>query len=90
MGLSLNEYGLTSDSTGELETFDTEAGVYERLGLPFIPPELREDHGEIGAAEDGLLPNLLTGADIKGDLHVHTDWSDGRDPMELMVAAAKP
>ena len=89
MGLSLNEYGLTSDSTGELEAFDTEAGVYERLGLPYIPPELREDHGEIGAAEDGLLPNLLTGADIKGDLHVHSDWSDGRVPIEEMVAAAR-
>ncbi|MCH7735481.1 MAG: DNA polymerase/3'-5' exonuclease PolX [Chloroflexi bacterium] len=93
MGLSLNEYGLTSDSssdsTGELETFDTEAGVYERLGLPFIPPELREDHGEIEAAEDGLLPDLLTGPDIKGDLHVHSDWSDGRVPIKEMVVAAR-
>ncbi|MCH8102192.1 MAG: DNA polymerase/3'-5' exonuclease PolX [Chloroflexi bacterium] len=89
MGLTLNEYGLTSDLTGELETFDAEEGVYERLGLPFIPPELREDHGEIEAAENESLPNLLIDSDVKGDLHVHSDWSDGRVPIEEMVAAAR-
>jgi DNA polymerase (family X) len=67
----------------------TEQEVYEALGLPFIPPELREDDEAIEAAERGALPALVTTADIRGDLHVHTDWSDGRDSLEAMVIAAE-
>ena len=89
MGLSLNEYGLTDITTDSLETFASEEAVYERLGLPFIPPELREDHGEIEAAEAGLLPELIVESDIKGDLHTHSDWSDGRVPIEEMVVTAR-
>jgi DNA polymerase (family 10) len=87
-GLSLNEYGLTDLESGELTTFDTETGVYEALGLPHIPPELREDLGEIAAAEAGVLPDLVDLGDIRGDLHVHSDWSDGRVSMEQMVREA--
>jgi DNA polymerase (family 10) len=88
-GLSLNEYGLTDQESGGLTTYDTEAGVYEALGLPYIPPELREDLGEIVAAEAGTLPDVVEISDIRGDLHVHSDWSDGRVPLDEMVREAK-
>ena len=88
-GLSLNEYGITNVKTGQMEEFAEEQGFYARLGLPLIPSELREGVWEIEAAENNSLPVLLEVGDIKGDLHVHSDWSDGRDPLELMVAAAK-
>ncbi|MCH7642669.1 MAG: DNA polymerase/3'-5' exonuclease PolX [Chloroflexi bacterium] len=88
MGLSLNEYGLTDRESGDLTTFETEAEVYEALGLPYIPPEIREDLGEIPAAEAGALPDLVELADIRGDLHVHSDWSDGQAPVEQMVREA--
>jgi len=84
----LNEYGLF-DSNGKQLAGPEEAEVYECLGLQFIPPELREDRGEIEAAEKGRLPILVEVADIRGDLHVHTDWSDGRGSLEEMVAAAR-
>jgi len=88
-GMSLNEYGLTAQDSGDLTTYDTEAGVYKALGLPYIPPELREDLGEIVAAEAGTLPDVVDIKDIRGDLHVHSDWSDGRVPLEEMVREAK-
>jgi len=88
-GLSLSEYGITNLTTQELEKFATEAAFYERQGLQYIPPEIREGQQEIERAEQGTLPRLIEMADIKGDLHVHTDWSDGRDSIEAMASAAK-
>jgi DNA polymerase (family 10) len=89
MGLKLSEYGITDLKTGELEKFATEAAFYRRQGLEFIPPEIREGQQEIARAEAGTVPELVELADIKGDLHVHTDWSDGRDSLEAMAQAAK-
>jgi DNA polymerase (family 10) len=88
-GLSLSEYGITELKTNRLEKFATEEAFYERLGLQFIPPELREGQQEVERAEQGAIPRLVELADIKGDLHVHTDWSDGRDSIEAMALAAK-
>jgi len=88
-GLSLSEYGITNVKTGELEKYRNEEDFYKRLGLQYIPPEIRETRGEIELAERGRLPTLIELGDIKGDLHVHTDWSDGRDSIEEMVRAAK-
>ena len=88
MGLSLNEYGITSLETGVLEKYADEESFYERLGLPFIPPEIREDLWEIDLAKDRALPELVEFTDIRGDLHVHSEWSDGRDSLERMVEAA--
>jgi len=88
-GLSLNEYGATDTATGKTETFTSEEQIYQRLGLPYIPPELREDSGELAAAERGELPQLITLADVRGDLHSHTDWTDGRAYIEDMANAAK-
>jgi DNA polymerase (family 10) len=85
--LKLNEYGLFE---GDVRLAGrSEAELYRRLGLPFIPPELREDHGEIDAARLGHLPTLVTEADIQGDLHVHTTASDGRTDLAGMVQAAQ-
>lgn len=89
MGLKLSEYGITKLATEELEKFATEATFYERQGLQFIPPELREGQQEVERAERGAIPRLVELSDIKGDLHVHTDWSDGRDSIEEMALAAK-
>ncbi len=88
-GLSLSEYGITNLATDELEKFATEEAFYERLGLQLIPPELREGQQEVERAEQGAIPRLVEVSDIKGDLHVHTDWSDGRDSIEAMALAAK-
>jgi DNA polymerase (family 10) len=88
-GLKLSEYGITDTSTDKLEKFATEEKFYRRLGLQYIPPEIREDQGEIELAAKGKVPKLMELADIKGDLHVHTDWSDGRDSIEAMAQAAK-
>ncbi len=88
LGLSLNEYGLTRADTGEIETFADEPALYARLGLRYIPPELRQGTTEVAAAR-GEIPALIRASDLRGDLHSHTDWSDGRDPMEIMVAEAK-
>lgn len=87
-GLSLNEYGITDRQTGRVERFADEAAFYARLGLPYIPPELRAGMDELEAAQAGALPRLVTEADLKGDLHLHSEWSDGRDPIERMIAAA--
>jgi DNA polymerase (family 10) len=88
-GLKLSEYGITDTSTDKLEKFATEEKFYRRLGLQYIPPEIREDQGEIELAAKGKVPKLVELADIKGDIHVHTDWSDGRDSIEAMAQAAK-
>ncbi len=88
-GLSLSEYGITVLKSGEIEKFTSEEAFYGRIGLEYIPPELREGRNEIEEAEKGALPKLIEGSDIKGDLHVHTEWSDGHDSIEAMAAAAR-
>src|SRR5690349_11572292 len=88
-GLKVSEYGIEEVETGEVLACEEEAEVYERLGLPWIPPELRENRGEIEAARKGKLPDLLEIGQIRGDLHTHTDWSDGKATLEQMVAAAR-
>ncbi|MEA2521032.1 MAG: polymerase [Actinomycetota bacterium] len=87
-GLKLNEYGLFDAKTGELLAAKTEADVYERLGLPFIEPTLREDRGEVEAGLAGELPVVITERQIRGDLHTHTNLTDGVASLEEMVAAA--
>jgi DNA polymerase (family 10) len=87
-GLKLSEYGLFDAESEELIVSATEEEVYERLGLPWIPPTLREDGGEIQAAQRGELPTLVTLDDLRGDLHSHTDLTDGLAPLDEMVAAA--
>jgi len=86
-GLKLNEYGLF-EGTHRLAA-KAEADVYRALDLPYIEPELREDHGEIEAARQRRLPHLVSLADIRGDLHVHTNASDGRASLDEMVQAAR-
>ncbi len=89
-GLSLSEKGFKVVETGELLLDDTEEAVYARLDLPWIPPEMREDSGEIQAAlARARLPELITVADLKGDTHVHSDWTDGVDSIEVMARAAR-
>jgi DNA polymerase (family 10) len=97
-GWSLSEYGFVRigedgepliGADAELRTFATEAEAYAFLGLPFIEPELREDRGEIEAALAGRLPNLVTESDLRGDLHSHSDWSDGAMSVEAMAEFAR-
>ena len=88
-GLSVSEYSITVVETGEELTYGDETEVYERLGYQFIPPELRENAGELEAARKGELPHLVELAQIKGDLHSHTTYSDGRDSLEQMALAAR-
>jgi DNA polymerase (family 10) len=88
-GLKLSEYGITVIATGKLEEFATEEEFYHRLGLQYIPPELREAQGEIEKAEQGAIPNLVGLSDVKGDLHTHTEWSDGHDSIEELARAAQ-
>jgi DNA polymerase (family 10) len=87
-GLKLSEYGLFQAKTGRRIVAETEEDVYSHLGLPYIPPTLREDRGEVQAALEGKLPRLLEREQIKGDLHTHTNLSDGLAPLEEMVASA--
>ena len=87
-GLSLNEYGITNTETGQVEEFADEATFYARLGLPWMPPELRTGLYEVDSGLEGTLPGLVVATDLKGDLHLHSEWSDGNDPIELMVEAA--
>ncbi len=89
MGLTLNEYGLAEVATGNVVASRTEEEIYERLGLAWIPPELRENSGELEAAAEGRIPNLVKLADIRGDLHMHTTESDGRATLEEMAEAAR-
>jgi DNA polymerase (family 10) len=86
-GLKINEYGVYRGS--HRIAGDTETSVYAAVGLPLIPPELREDRGEIAAAREGRLPRLVELADLRGDLHAHTRATDGRDSLVDMVAAAR-
>ncbi|MDZ7272016.1 MAG: DNA polymerase/3'-5' exonuclease PolX [candidate division KSB1 bacterium] len=86
-GLKINEYGVFRGE--ELVGGATEEEVFAAVGLPWIPPELREDQGEIEAAAEGRLPRLVSQEDLRGDLHVHSDWTDGADTIEAMAAAAQ-
>ncbi len=89
-GLSISEYGVTETETGEVHTFATEEELYDYLGYQFIPPELRENAGELEAARRHELPALIEESDLRGDLHSHTTWSaDGKSTMEEMALAAK-
>lgn len=85
-GLHVSEYGILDDATGETERFATEEEVYARLGLPYIPPELRENRGELRLTE---VPPLIEQADLRGDLHMHTTASDGRGSVREMAEAAR-
>jgi DNA polymerase (family X) len=87
-GLKLNEYGLFRVDDEVRVAGDTEEGIYEALGLAWVPPELRELRGELEAAIERRLPRLLTETDLHGDLHMHTTETDGRDDLETMAAAA--
>lgn len=86
--LKLSEYGLFDVASGDRIASADEEDVYRRLGLPWISPPLREDTGEIEAAQAGRLPGLVTTADIRGDLHTHTNLTDGLAPLAEMAAAA--
>jgi DNA polymerase (family 10) len=87
-GYRLNEYGLFRADDAARVAGDTEEGLYSALGLHWIEPELREHRGELQASELGTLPALVTRGDLRGDLHMHTTESDGREPLEVMAAAA--
>jgi DNA polymerase (family 10) len=95
--LKLNEYGVfdvsgVDEATGQRDGRrlggEYEADLYDALDLPTVPPELREDRGEIAAAREGRLPDLVAESDLRGDLHTHTQWSDGAESIEAMIAAA--
>ncbi len=88
-GLKLNEYGLFRASDDTRIAGESEDGIYEALGLHYVEPELRENRGEIEAAQDGRLPRLVCIDDVRGDLHVHTTETDGRDDLETMANAAR-
>jgi DNA polymerase (family 10) len=88
MGINISEYGLAKIGTGDYKPVATERDLYSRLGLSYIPPELREDTGEIEAADAGSLPELVSTGDVRGDLHVHTNYSDGKGTIESMAEAA--
>jgi DNA polymerase (family X) len=88
-GLKLNEYGLYRLDDSTRIAGEDEAGIYEALGLAYIPPELRENRGEIEAAAASALPQLLQPTDLRGDLHCHTTATDGRDSIEAMARAAQ-
>ena len=88
-GWSLSEKGFKVIETGELLLDAEEADVYERLGLPWMAPEIRKGDGEIEAALAGSLPTLVTHDDVRGDTHTHSDWTDGVDSIEVMARAAR-
>lgn len=88
VGLTINEYGVFKVADETRVAGETEEGVYEAIGLDWIPPELREDRGELEAAEQGRLPRLIDLDDLRGDLHCHTKWSDGTMTVEEMAKAA--
>jgi DNA polymerase (family 10) len=88
-GLHVSEYGIEDDGTGEKHACATEEEVYSRLGLDYVEPELREGRGELEAAREHKLPQLVAETDIKGDLHCHTTASDGRNSLEEMAEAAR-
>jgi DNA polymerase (family X) len=88
LGYKLNEYGLF-DGDDKCLASETEEEIFAKLGLPYIPPVIREDLGEIEAAVNGELPQLVAMEDIQGDLHMHTSWSDGKYTIEEMVEASR-
>ena len=89
-GLSVSEYGVTEVESGDVFTARDEEEVYERLGYAYVPPELRENAGELEAARKGELPELVEQGALRGDLHTHSHWSaDGKNTLAEMVAAAK-
>jgi DNA polymerase (family X) len=88
MGINISEYGLAKAGTGDYKPVATEEDLYSRLDLVYIPPELREDTGEIEAADKDSLPDLVSVEDVRGDLHVHTNYSDGKGTIESMTEAA--
>lgn len=88
-GLHVSEYGITDDATGVTHRCGTEEEVYARLGLPWIPPELREDRGELAFRGPGDVPALVRQSDLRGDLHMHTIASDGRGTIREMAQAAR-
>lgn len=88
-GYKLNEYGLFERDSGRRVAGETEEGIYRALGLAWMEPELREDRGEIEAAMEGRLPRLVASGEIRGDLHVHTEWSDGSASIEEMAEKAR-
>jgi DNA polymerase (family 10) len=88
-GLSVSEHGVTETESGKVDLCETEEGVYELLGYDYIEPELREGRGELKAAREGKLPDLIELDDIKGDLHSHTTLSDGRNTLEEMAEAGR-
>jgi DNA polymerase (family 10) len=87
-GFKLNEYGLFRSDSDEKVAGETEEGIYQALGMAWVEPELREHRGEIEAAVAGSLPTLVTVGDLRGDLHMHTTATDGKDDLETMAAAA--
>jgi len=87
-GFKLNEYGLFDKDTEKFIVGKTEAEIYKKIGFPYIEPELRENRGEFEAAKKNQLPQLVGYDDILGDLHVHSEWSDGNDPIETIVQTA--
>jgi DNA polymerase (family 10) len=88
-GLSVSEYSVTNVKTGEEFTAADEEELYAHLGYAYIPPELRENGGELAAARDGSLPALVERGDLRGDLHSHSTWSDGKATLEQMALAAR-
>jgi DNA polymerase (family 10) len=88
-GLSVSEHGITESESGDIELCESEEAVYRRLGYDYIEPELREGRGELKAAREGKLPELIELADMRGDLHSHTTLSDGRNSLEEMAEAGR-
>ncbi len=89
LGLTVNEYGVFREKTGRRVAGREEEEVYRALGLGWIPPELREDQGEVEAAGSGRLPRLVEKKDLRGDFHIHSDWTDGHHPIEEVAQAVK-
>ena len=88
-GLSFSEHGFKRVASGEVLACATEEDVYAAVGLPWIPPEIRENSGEFEAAAAGRIPRLVELGDIRSDLHMHSDWSDGKAPIRAMAEAAR-
>jgi DNA polymerase (family 10) len=88
-GLKVSEYGVFDEKSGKRIAGATEEDIYRAVGLPWIPPEIRENTGEVEAALKGKLPSLVEQDAIRGDLHAHTDWSDGHHPLEKLIEAAE-
>ena len=88
-GLKVSEYGVIEEKSGKRIAGATEEEVYRAVGIPWIPPELREGSGEVEAALSGRLPDLVEFGDVRGDLHAHTDWSDGHHSLPKLIEAAE-